>query len=382
MRARPHLYEILPRLREAGLPYRAIEIEPLEHRPVVRDLLALAHALSHAGDRPAWLALLRAPWCGLTLADLMALAAGGDGITLWEGLLDEERLAKLTADGRSRAARLRSVLAPFVENRRRTNLRAAVESAWLALGGPACVESATDLEDADVFLDYLEAAESGGDLDDFEGFEESLAARYALPDLEAPDTLQVMTIHKAKGLEFDTVIVPGLGIKPRPDDPKLFMWMDTPGTGLVLAPTAGTDADEENTIYDFIRRLDARKAEHESVRLVYVAATRAKRALHLLGSLRRKADGDIAPPGRGALLEKLWPVIGPEMSAQLPQDAARRAAGFAPVVPAAPSPSMPDAATSVGEIAAMKANIDQLQSDVAELRDTVAKLRTELGLER
>jgi uncharacterized protein YceH (UPF0502 family) len=47
---------------------------------------------------------------------------------------------------------------------------------------------------------------------------------------------------------------------------------------------------------------------------------------------------------------------------------------------AAPSPSVPDAAMSVGEIAAMKANIDQLQAEVAELRETVARLAAELGV--
>ena len=337
VRSRPHLFEILPRLREARLAYRAIEIEPLEHRPVVQDLLALAHALSHAADRPAWLALLRAPWCGLTLADLLTIGTATEGITIWEGLLDDDRLAALSADGRERTEGLRSTLAPFVANRRRTSLRASVEGAWLALGGPACVESPTDLEDADIFLDHLEAAESAGDLDDFAAFEESLAALFALPDVDAPETLQVMTIHKAKGLEFDTVIVPGLGLRNRQDDPKLFMWMDTPQAGLVLAPIAGAEeTGKEATIYDFIRRLDRQKGDHESVRLVYVAATRAKRALHLMGSMRRDAHGDVAPPAKGSLLEKLWPVLAPAMAAQLPEHAAaRRADAPAPVVAAA-----------------------------------------------
>jgi ATP-dependent exoDNAse (exonuclease V) beta subunit len=335
VRSRPHLYQILPRLRDARLAYRAIEIEPLEHRPVVQDLLALSQALSHAGERIAWLALLRAPCCGLTLADLLALASACEAITIWEGLVDDERLANLSIDGRERARRLRSILAPFVANRRRTNLRNAVEGAWLALGGPACVESSTDLDDADIFLDHLEKAESAGDLDDFDAFEESLGALFALPDLGAPETLQVMTVHKAKGLEFDTVIVPGLARTNRSDESRLFMWMDT-SDGLVLAPMAGAEEGDKKSIYEFIKRLDVQKGEHESVRLLYVAATRAKRALHLMGSLRRDADGGIAPPSRGSLLEKLWPVVGSAMIAQLPEGSAtRQSPGFAPVVPPA-----------------------------------------------
>ncbi|MBI2290622.1 MAG: UvrD-helicase domain-containing protein, partial [Betaproteobacteria bacterium] len=75
VRNRGHLREIVPQLKDAGMRFRAIEIEELGHRPVVQDLLALTRALSHPADRLAWLALLRAPWCGLTLADLHALAS-------------------------------------------------------------------------------------------------------------------------------------------------------------------------------------------------------------------------------------------------------------------------------------------------------------------
>ncbi|HSN40912.1 MAG TPA: UvrD-helicase domain-containing protein, partial [Burkholderiales bacterium] len=74
VRNRGHLREIVLQLKEAGLRFRAIEIEELGHRPVVQDLLALTRALTHLADRLAWLATLRAPWCGLTLADLHALA--------------------------------------------------------------------------------------------------------------------------------------------------------------------------------------------------------------------------------------------------------------------------------------------------------------------
>ncbi|MBI2224788.1 MAG: UvrD-helicase domain-containing protein, partial [Betaproteobacteria bacterium] len=61
VRNRGHLREVVPHLKDAGLRFRAIDIEELGHRPVVQDLLALTRALSHPADRLAWLALLRAP---------------------------------------------------------------------------------------------------------------------------------------------------------------------------------------------------------------------------------------------------------------------------------------------------------------------------------
>ena len=132
VRNRSHLHEIIPRLKEAGLRFRAIEIEGLGHRPVVQDLLALTRALAHPGDRLAWLALLRAPWCGLTLEDIHAVisahidpfpmtpmrhtivdrevkGARGNSRTVWELLNDDARMARLSADGCARLLRVREV---------------------------------------------------------------------------------------------------------------------------------------------------------------------------------------------------------------------------------------------------------------------------------
>jgi ATP-dependent helicase/nuclease subunit A len=308
VRNRSHLREVLPRLREARLAYRAIEIETLGHRPVVQDLLALARALTHLADRTAWLGVLRAPWCGLVLADLLALSAHADTQTLWEAVNDGERLATLAPDGRARLAKVREVLGRALADRARSSLRLAVEGAWLALGGPACVENDTDLEDAEIFLDHLEASSEAGAPRDMADFESTLAELFALPDLAAPDRLQVMTIHKAKGLEFDTVIVPGLGSGTARDDRKLFMWMETPAESLLLAPINPT-GQKGDAIYEFIRALDKEKADHETGRLLYVAATRAKRRLHLLGDTKRDPAGDVKPPAKGSLLAKIWPVV-------------------------------------------------------------------------
>ncbi len=312
VRNRSHLAQILPRLREAKVKFRAVEIESLGHRPAVQDLLALTRALTHLGDRVAWLAVLRAPWCGLTLADLHVLGAVR-AVTLWEALRDGTRLAALSADGRKRAERTRDALSRVLAARRRASLRDAVEGAWLALGGPACVESDTDLEDAEIYLDHLESVEAAGALADLAAFEESVAKLFALPDLGAPDCLQVMTIHKAKGLEFDTVIVPGLASTGGKDDRKLFLWMETPESSLLLAPINPAGSDGEG-IYELIRGLDKRKAEHEMGRLLYVAATRARRRLHLLGDAKRDDHGAAKEPPKGSLLRTLWQVVAHEFA--------------------------------------------------------------------
>ncbi len=75
VRSRNHLAEILPLLRSGGISYQAQDIDLLGAKPAALDIVHLTKALLHRGDRLSWLAVLRAPWCGLTLTDLYHLFA-------------------------------------------------------------------------------------------------------------------------------------------------------------------------------------------------------------------------------------------------------------------------------------------------------------------
>jgi len=289
VRNRSALSEIVPALKAAGIRYRAIEIEQLGEKQVVQDLFALTRALTHLADRVAWLAVLRAPWLGLTLAELTAWFEGKSA-TVWE-----------IAQSIPALERFRAILGPALADRLRGTLRDRVEGVWLALGGPACVEDATDLEDAEVYLDALEALEEAGEVD-FVRLAELLEELYALPDVAASaDDLQIMTIHKAKGLEFGTVIVPGLERGPGASEAPLMRWRELPDRSLLLAPIKETGAEDEPA-YEYLKRLDREAEDTEAARLLYVAATRAKHRLHLLACPKKKM-----PPAR-SLLACAWPV--------------------------------------------------------------------------
>src|SRR5690606_4445131 len=68
-----HLGQLVRKLTQAGIRCRAVDLVPLAQRHVVSDLVQLLRALAHPADRMAWLSVLRAPWCGLTLHSLHAL---------------------------------------------------------------------------------------------------------------------------------------------------------------------------------------------------------------------------------------------------------------------------------------------------------------------
>ena len=312
VRSRSHLFGIVSALRRAGERFSAVEIDALGERPVVGDLVALTRALLHPADRIAWLSLLRAPWCGLTLADLHALVDGDFNRPIWNILKTGEWQTRLSPDGIGRLERLIPVLFDAIDRRGTLAVPRWVEGVWIAIAGPACLETRTDLEAAAAYLDLLEQSMVGLDIRDERKFADDIARLFAPSDVEAGDGLQLLTVHKAKGLEFDTVILPGLGRRTRTDDQRLLMWLEYVRDGeprLLLAPIHKVGVNKD-PIYDYLRKVHATKSDQESTRLLYVAATRARRRLHLLGHTRLNQDGKaFKAPDPRAVLSKIWGVV-------------------------------------------------------------------------
>ncbi|MDP8979407.1 MAG: UvrD-helicase domain-containing protein [Acidobacteriota bacterium] len=298
VRARMHLGKLVPALKRRGIRFQAIEIDQLGDRPVIQDLMALTFALLHPADRVSWLAILRAPWCGLSLADLAALTAGEPWTAVWDLLPRLDRL--LSPDGAERIARILPVLEQAVAARGRRPLREWVEGCWLLLGGPACVSDDSALDDAAAYFNLIEGLDEGSDVSDFANLRREVEALFAQPDPQASGDLQLMTIHKAKGLEFDTVILPGLGNLPKRDDAPLLQWLEHSGE-LLLAPISRVGQPKDK-IYDYLTRIERRKTELETARLLYVAVTRAREKLHLLAVAQDKA-------AKGSFVEHLWPAF-------------------------------------------------------------------------
>ena len=308
VRARTHLPAIVDALHRAGVAFRARDIDPLEARPAVRDLLALTRALLHLGDRIAWLGALRAPWCGLTLADLWELCRGDERTSVWTLL--RQRAGGLTSDGQQRVTRFLSLVEPILAERGRSSLRQWVESAWITLAGPAVArkdQAEADLTDAAAFLDLLDTSETAGELLDMRRFSAQLEILYA-PAAGTDVRLEIMTIHLAKGLEFDAVIVPALERFDRNADPQLVRWYRrvlNDRFDLLLAPIAGFPRrnvrPEDGTLEAYLKVLEEDCSREEDKRLLYVAATRARRKLYLTYT-QPGADPE-ARARRGSLLD-------------------------------------------------------------------------------
>jgi len=334
VRARSHLVAVLPALYRAGIAFAAVDLESLSQRQAILDLLSLTHALVQPADRLAWLAVLRAPWCGVGLRDLFTLAEAADTSDWCEAVASPAVRARLTENGAARIARFAAVIEPAIASRGRASLASRVRGAWLALGGPACAAETLDLDAAERFLALLAEHETGGDFDDYEAFRARLEVLMASPANPREARVSVMTLHKAKGLQFDTVILPGLDRVPAPNEEGLLRWRMRP-QGLLLAPRRARGAGE-NPIYRYLVDLADDEEDAELARLLYVGCTRAKTRLHLTAALRstRAHSGEIVwqTPAKRSALAKLWPVLAAQLPPAVDVDAAAATSIAAPLL--------------------------------------------------
>lgn len=332
--SRQHAAAIVGQLQTSGFALRGVDLELLQDRAVIRDVSSLARALQHGADRTAWLAVLRAPWCGLRLSELEAWLSPSGGDVL------AELRARLRADGaaeeaeatgtRQRIERVCAALEPAISGAEcALPLWERVERCWLRLGGPVIHSSEIERLDARRFMDAL-ALHDAPDILVGEAMSASTERLYSSAPPQ-PGAIEIMTMHAAKGLEWDVVILPSLGRRSASDTDPLLHWIELPrasqGTDLLLAPIRATDEDPECSLSAYIKDLRRERALLERVRQLYVAATRARTALHLLGALESPGADDSAAPARGSLLSVLWPAIGTQFAALSSAPAARHSAG-------------------------------------------------------
>jgi ATP-dependent exoDNAse (exonuclease V) beta subunit len=329
-RTRSALVPVAEALRAASIPYSAVELEELKERPEVQDALALARALLNVQDRVAWLGVLRAPWCGLSLEDLHTLASAGEAELLKRPVPDllVERQALLSEEGQRAVGRVLRA-ADAAQSLRFAQPAASpgtwIEQVWLRLGGAQCVD-ASGRANLDLFWRALDGLPEGEP--DLLGpaLDAALEKLTALPD-PASDLergVQLMTIHKSKGLEFEAVLVPDLQAGAGRGGAKLLSWLerglaepDDSGepTEFLVAPLP-SKGEDRGKAKRWVDRVYRDRERQEMRRILYVAATRAREELHLFARPAYKIEQDgsraLAEP-RESLLATAWPAFEAEV---------------------------------------------------------------------
>ena len=329
VRNRRHLEEIIQILNTHNISYQGVDIANLSNNATIQDIWTLTKALLQPANRLSWLSLLRTPMCGLSLSDIHNLAIYQPSAPILfllkaadeiNALKELEKIKKLT-----------TIFSYALENRQAAKLSTWVEEIWNLLSGDSLVNQEYQ-QDVELLWQLLDKHESHGRLNNLAKFETKLSQLFSKNTTES--LLQVMTIHKSKGLEFDCVIIPSLesssGITERP----LMQWMELPqkeSSPLFLISPLKAHDSETDSIYDYMSYLDYNKEQYELQRLFYVATTRAKRQLYLLTSSLDKISKNSfksmlknelfsVTPSSAESLEEEIPIISQQLAIPLLQD--------------------------------------------------------------
>jgi len=310
VRTRSELNTLTDALRANNIDFQAVDIESLDQATVIQDLMTLTHAITHLADQTHWLALCRSPLCGLTLQDLLQLVKAAGKLPLWHAMQNPPE--SLTDDGRKRLQRITPIVDKTLKSAGIVNPAQWLKQTWQALGGAACLTNSAQAANVNTFFDCVDQVVQNRGFLDTRALQQQLQQQSVAPNCQSENPVQIMTLHKSKGLEFDHVIIPGLHRKAANDKSQLLLWLERPnqndGSDLILAPIKHV-AESNDEIYKYCQLIEKSKLELERARLLYVGATRAKKTLHWVGKVTpdEKDPSALKKPDNGSLLAMLWP---------------------------------------------------------------------------
>ncbi|MFL2855900.1 MAG: UvrD-helicase domain-containing protein [Pseudohongiellaceae bacterium] len=313
VRSRGHLEYIVRELRDSNISWESNDIDRMGALQVIQDLLSLTKALLNPYDRLSWFAILRAPWLGLTTSDLHAIAQFGGDNAVWKTISRWREIPNLSQCGTDRLERFVDNIAYSVAFRYRTSLRELIETTWNLLRGSAAIETNRETACINLYFDLLTTHEYAGGLNNLELFQELVFDSFipaqqqiSIKDTETP--VQLLTMHKAKGLEFDHVIIPALANRSRSDEKPLFVWherLNSNGQARLFFAALSATGNDEDSLYTLLRHEKEHKTLLENTRLLYIAITRAKKSAKLFATVGLSNSNQLLISSN-SLLGRIW----------------------------------------------------------------------------
>jgi ATP-dependent exoDNAse (exonuclease V) beta subunit len=300
--ARTHLPIYLEALYQYGVSVQVAEGLKLLERPEAMYLWQLCRALVLPQDHLAWAAQLRSPWL---LMD-------------YEAILDVAREEPGPWVEKIRAFSMKNERAgSFWENLKQArrhlgheSLGDVVEEAWLAVGGAeitAALWGSRGLASCRRFFELARQAEVNEPIGTLDRLEQLLGNSYEPVDPEtALSNVSIMTVHRAKGLEFDSVYLPFLDWNPmmrerHAQPPYLLERLPGMKDRYLLAARPDRRRGESDPIFKRLWEIRLERRWAEAKRLFYVAVTRARSKLSLSGVLPFEEGKGISWPAQAPI---------------------------------------------------------------------------------
>jgi len=252
-------------LRRRDLPYVVVGGVGFYARKEIKDLLAYLRLVANPRDDVALRRILNVPPRGIggrTTGRLEQLAAERS-LALWEALEAVVDEALIPARSYQPLARFRQLIEQLRLEARRLDLRGILARALEATGYAAALSLDESGESQDRLGNLAELLQAAADYEaqpssaGLTGFLDSVSLLSDVDELRDQVPVVLMTLHSAKGLEFDSVFLVGM----------------------------------EEGLMPHSRSLAGGRALEEERRLCYVGMTRAKERLHLSWAQSRSVYG-------------------------------------------------------------------------------------------
>ena len=290
-RAMTHVQIYESAFRQANIPYQTVLGRGFYEREEITDLIQLLRFLDNKTDELSLAAVLRSPLCGLSDNALLALR-NPPGQRLYSALQNHREIEYITDEEHELLDRASRLISRLVARRHHYSihdlLRLAVEESEYMTVVAANFDGAQRLANIQRLFTLAARFEGSGThlIRDFvryvEEFE-AIGSRESEGQIDqAADAVRLMTIHQAKGLEFPVVIIPDLQRLSRVATDN-WVLLDR-HQGLTLKVPDGRGNLVAGCTFSLFEKRHAYRELFESMRLLYVAATRAEDRLILSGA--------------------------------------------------------------------------------------------------
>ena len=262
-------------LVQAGVDIIGSDLTPYNQRSAIADLMSLTRWLANPADSISLIALFRAPMVGVSFRDIGLLAPFLNDQSVWDlAHLLQSGTTAMSDDGRARLLHALAALVWAESKRDRLDLTAWVHQTWEKLGGNKAYP-ASDVLDTQALFDQIRQQEISSNRLDVSALNAWFDKGYSKAE-STTATVELMTLHKSKGLEFDHVFVVGAARAGRSSDSPLLRWYRDGNKGLMIA--AKPQSERQGSVYEYLAYLNKAQEQQELIRLFYVGVTRAKRS--------------------------------------------------------------------------------------------------------